>query len=159
MISDDELNTIMLDDSDGKHQPVYPACTPENYENRIDYFWEHLTEIGILSVAEDGNLAPLAELIQKEGLLRTFEARKFVADRLKGVPVQSGRKRKNTQIIKDLMILMYIRGFQKERSLSEYAAVKRYLELYPSSSEETVKSALKRIKKMLSEAGIAEYLK
>ena len=94
----------------------------------ITWLCANLEEYNALFDAEDGNPFALAEHVERKGFLATDEARAFVAARLRGDKKRRGVKRTVAQQAKEVGILGMVRGIQRERNCSEYAACMLFLE-------------------------------
>jgi len=127
----------------------------DQYPTFLDWWFVNEEEYSALSDAQDGNLVPLAELIEAKGQLATIEAREFVASRLKGEKQKKvGAKRTIAQQAKEVGILGLIRDIQKKLGCGEHTARAVFLDRHSDicSNEETLKTYIRRAKLTLEEA-------
>lgn len=117
----------------------------------FDWFFENEAEYEALIEAEDGNIEKLAAHVEEYGILRTAEARKFVAARLRGEKRKRGLKRTAKQQSKEIMILGDIRELQMDYLCSEHKACEIFLELHPEFNEDTLRTYIRRAKQTLKE--------
>lgn len=120
----------------------------DEYPTFIDWWAINETEYRALTDAQDGNPAPLANLVREVGFLATKEAREFVADRLEGKKKTRGSKRTIAQQAKEVGILGRVREIQREFDCGEHSAMTIFMDRYPDvcQNEDTLKTYLRRAK-------------
>jgi polyhydroxyalkanoate synthesis regulator phasin len=123
--------------------------TSDEINPRLKWFLINEEEYSALHRAQDGNLFPLADFIEKNGHLSTEEARKFVASLLRGEkPAKRGVKRTLAQQSKELGIWGLIREIQTELGCSEYKARAVFLERHSDvcSNDDSLRTYIRRAK-------------
>ena len=123
----------------------------EQYPTLLQWVAENSIEYQALGKAEDGDQFPLAEFIERNGVLATKEARAFVAARLRGDRKPSGVKRTIRQQVAELEILVSVRKIQQEEDCLEYRALGIYLDRHPDMIFDTLKTNISRAKKTLED--------
>ena len=116
----------------------------------LDWFCLHQEEYSALNDAKEGRPKALAEFVFEGRPLQTHEARKWIQDKILNIPTETTR-RKSEQ---DGMYIYYygqVRQLTKQLGISEYKARKMILDDDPDLNEETLKTYVKKGKKLISE--------
>lgn len=121
----------------------------DKFSTFVEWFFANEEEYQALTVAQDGNLFPLAAFIESKGQLSTKEARAFVAAHLRGDKKNTGSKRTIAQQTKELMILDMIREIQTELNCGEHTARNTFLDRHADicDKDETLRTYIRRAKK------------
>lgn len=116
----------------------------------LDWFCLHQEEYSALNDAKEGRPKALAEFVFEGKPLQTHEAREWIKAKILNLPTETTR-RKSQQ---DGMYLYYYRRVKElteELGISEYKARQMILDDDPNLNEETLKTYVKKGKKIDSE--------
>jgi hypothetical protein len=121
------------------------------FSETLSWYLENAAEYQALNAAWEGDMHPLAEHVERIGVLATHEARAFVAARLRGDKQPRGLKATTAQNLKRLGLLQILADIQDDLDCSEYEARKVFLDANPDYNAETFKTDIRRAKKFIEE--------
>ena len=122
----------------------------------LDWFFLHQDEYSALEDAKEGKPKALAEFVFEGRPLQTHEAREWIRAKILNLPTET--KRRTSE--QDGMYVYYysqVRKLTEQLEISEYKARKMILDDDPDLNDETLKTYVKKGKKLISE--IREHIK
>jgi len=99
-------------------------------------------ELDALAAAKNGNLEPLAKIVESKGKLQVLDARSFVAERIRGAKKQQGGARAQDNIFRRVQLFMKVSDLIAEEGLTQSTAIQRLMSegFVTSKSFDTIRS-------------------
>ncbi|MBE1288381.1 MAG: hypothetical protein GJ679_00015 [Rhodobacteraceae bacterium] len=116
----------------------------------LDWFFLHQEEYSALEDAKEGRPEALAQFVFEARPLQTHEAREWIKAKISNRPTETTRRSSE----QDAMYLVYyrrVRRLTEQLGISEYKARQMILDDDPDLNEETLKTYIKKGKKIISE--------